>query len=122
MMRSPWPVIRWLVLAEACILLGCVRAGSELDLMAYDRRQDQNKIAEFHSQEATRLRHMARDLGHRTLVYERLFGSGSDWVEGTRLLAQSYEDAAQEHERTAEQHRALVQGGRASQSVGPEPR
>lgn len=93
------------------LLFGCVRTGNELDLTAYDQTQDQHKIAEYYSQEATRLRHMARDLKHRLLVYERLFGSGSDWVEGTRLLEQSYEDAAQDYERTAEQHRALGQEG-----------
>ncbi len=63
---------------------------------------------------------MARDLDHRALVYERLFGTGSDWVEGTRLLARSYEDAAQEQERTAEQHRELTRGGQASKPVRSE--
>ncbi|MGB3397914.1 MAG: hypothetical protein WBB60_15835 [Nitrospira sp.] len=111
-MRLSWPrVIRGLVLVATGLLFGCVRAGSELDLTAYDQAQDQHKIAGFYSQEATRLRHMARDLKQRTLVYERLFGPGSDWVAGTRLLEQSYEDAAQEYERTAEQHRALGQKG-----------
>lgn len=93
-----------------------------LDLKSYDPTQDQRKIAEFYSQEATRLRQMARDQFHRATVYEHLFGPDSDWVEGTRLLAQSYEDAAQEQERTAERHRELVQDGRASQAVRPEPR
>ncbi|MBP8117200.1 MAG: hypothetical protein H8K05_03565 [Nitrospira sp.] len=104
-------MIRGLVLVATCLLVGCARAGSELDLTAYDQSQDQNKIADYYSQEAVRLRHMARDLNHRTLVYERLFGPGSDWVEGTRLLEQSYVDAAQDYERTAEQHRALGQEG-----------
>lgn len=111
-MRLSWPrMIRGLVLVATGLLFGCVRTGNELDLTAYDQTQDQHKIAEYYSQEATRLRHMARDLKHRLLVYERLFGSGSDWVEGTRLLEQSYEDAAQDYERTAEQHRALGQEG-----------
>lgn len=121
-MRSSWRgVIRCLVLAETCLLCGCAMAGTELDLMTYDRSQDQHKIAEFYSQEATRLRLMARDLDHRALVYERLFGPGSDWVEGTRLLARSYEEAAQDHERTAEQHLALLHEGRASTSGRPKP-
>lgn len=111
-MRLSWPsMIRGLVLVATGLLFGCVRAGSELDLKAYDQTLDQHKIAEFYSQEATRLRHMARDLKQRTLVYERLFGPGSDWVAGTRLLEQSYEDAAQDYERTAQQHRALGQEG-----------
>lgn len=93
-----------------------------LDLKTDDPRQDQRKIAEFYVQEATRLRQMARDQFHRAALYERLFGPDSDWVGGTRLLAQSYEDAAQEQERTAERHRDLVQRGEASRVVRPESR
>ena len=77
------------------------------------------RLAAFYSQEAVRLRLMARDLDHRALVYERLFGQESDWVSGTRLLARSYEDAARDHERTAEQHLSLIRGGRASQPEQP---
>ena len=51
---------------------------------------------------------MAQDLSHRVHVYERLFGSSSDWVGGTKLLTQSYEEAATEQERLAERHRAMI--------------
>jgi hypothetical protein len=108
--------IRWLILAEICFLFGCGNAATVLDLKTDDPMQDQRKIAEFYTQEATRLRQMAHDQFHRAAVYERLFGPESDWVEGARLLAQSYEDAAQEQERTAERHRDLVQHGRPSQA------
>ena len=73
-----------------------------------DPSQDQWKIAEFYSREATSLRQKAEELFARTLVYERLFGSNSDWVAGTRLLAQSYEEAAREHERLADKHFGLA--------------
>jgi hypothetical protein len=53
---------------------------------------------------------MADDLSHRALMYERLFGPKSDWVEGTRLLAQFYEDAAIEQERMAARHLEAVPG------------
>ncbi|MCE3222418.1 MAG: exported protein of unknown function [Nitrospira sp.] len=120
-MRALWRTgIRWLVLAETCVLLGCVNTGTELDLTASDPTKDQRKIAVFYVQEAVRFRHMAQDLFRRVEVYERLFGAHSDWVQGTRLLAQSYEDAAQEQERTAAQHRGLVRGGQASPSIRPE--
>lgn len=89
--------------------------------MTYDRSQDQNKIAEFYSQKAERLRYMARDMSHRAVVYERLFGPDSDWVAGTRLLAQSYEDVAKEQDRKAEQHQDLAREGRASKAVGLDP-
>ena len=96
-------------LAVAVYFLGgCGSTVSNFDLASTDPRQDQQKIAEFHSQEATRLRLMAQDLSHRVHVYERLFGSSSDWVGGTKLLAQSYEEAATEQERLAERHRALI--------------
>ncbi len=114
-MRSVWPAgSRWCVLAGTCLLLGCMNRGAELDLTSSDPNKDQRKIAQFYNQEATRLRHMARDLSHRAVVYERLFGPKSDWVEGTRLLAQSYEDAATEQERMAERHLELLRNNRAS--------
>jgi hypothetical protein len=89
-------------------LSGCGSTVNDFDLTTTDPRKDQRKIAELHSQEASRLRQMAQDLSHRVQVYERLFGSSSDWVGGTRLLAQSYEEAATEQERLAERHRALI--------------
>lgn len=121
-MRSFWTTgFTWLVVVVNCALLGCTSAKTELDLTTYDSTQDQSKIAEFYSQKAERLRYMARETTHRAVVYERLFGPDSDWVAGTRLLAQSYEDAANEQDRKAEQHRDLARGERASKAVGPVP-
>lgn len=108
-MRSSWPaLIRSLVLAETCILFGCGNTATVLDLNTDDPKQDQSKIAGFYAHQAMRLRQMAQDHFHRVAVYERLFGPESDWVEGTRLLAQSYEAAAQEQERIAARHQELV--------------
>jgi hypothetical protein len=84
-----------------------VNAGTELDLTTFDRTQDQQKIAEFYGQEAVRLRYMARDLADRVTVYEQVFGQDSDWVKGVRLLAQSYLNAARDHEAKAERHSHL---------------
>ncbi|WHZ25075.1 MAG: hypothetical protein OJF47_004187 [Nitrospira sp.] len=109
----------WLAVVGICSLLGCGNTKTELDLTTYDRLQDQDKIAEVYSQKAERLRYMAREQFQRAAVYEHLFGAGSDWVAGTRLLAQSYENAAKEQDRRAEQHRDLARGARASKSVGP---
>jgi len=91
---------------------GCTGPRVDLDLMAYDQTQDQRKIAEFYSQEAARLQEKSEELSARIAVYERLFGPDSDWVAGTRLLAQSYEEAAKEHERTAAKHLGLASGRR----------
>jgi hypothetical protein len=111
MMRVSWPVVLGcLALAGACQLSGCGNTASVFDLKTDDPRQDQKKIAEFYVQAATRLRQMAQDYDHRVAVYERLFGPHSDWVEGTRLLAQSYEAAAQEQERLAARHQRLHDG------------
>lgn len=119
-MRPSWQAeCLWFVVAAVCLAGGCSTTGSELDLTTSDPRKDQLKIAELYRQEATKLRQMAEDLFHRALVYERLFGPKSDWVEGTRLLAQSYEEAATQQERRAEHHRALVRDGSASLSVRP---
>jgi hypothetical protein len=90
------------------LLFGCVNdRGSEFDLTSSDPSKDQ---AQFYYQEAMRFRQMADDLSHRALMYERLFGPKSDWVEGTRLLAQFYEDAAIEQERMAARHLEAVPG------------
>ena len=109
-MRLSWlSGSRCCVLAAGCLLFGCLNnRGSELELTSTDPSKDQYKIAQFYKQEATRLRRMAHDLSHRALVYERLFGPQSDWVEGTRLLAQSYEDAATQQERVAARHLGFV--------------
>ena len=92
-------------------MTGCAGPATELDLSAQDSRQDQRKIAQYHRHEAARLRQQSEELSVRVSVYERLFGPDSDWVAGTRLLAQSYEEAAKEHERIAGTHAGLV-GGR----------
>jgi hypothetical protein len=65
-------------------------------------------IAELLSKEAVELRQMSEELKQRVLVYERLFGPDSDWVAGTRLLAQTYADAARERERKADEHLKLA--------------
>jgi len=79
-------------------------ATGELELSAADSTQDHRKIATYYRHEAAKLRQASEDLSVRITVYERLFGPTSDWVVGTRLLAQSYEEAAQEYERKAHEH------------------
>jgi hypothetical protein len=91
---------------------GCTGPRVDLDLTAYDQTQDQRKIAEFYSQEAARLQEKSEELSARIAVYERLFGPDSDWVAGTRLLAQSYEEAVKEHERMAAKHLGLASSRR----------
>ncbi len=46
----------------------------------------------------------------RVAVYERLFGSDSEWVSGARTLADFYEQAAREQERLAGKHASLAGG------------
>ena len=104
--RQAW--CRWFQAAAICFLGGCGNTVSDFELTTTDPSKDQRRIVELYSQEASRLRQMAQDLSHRVNVYERLFGSSSDWVGGTRLLAQSYEEAASEQERLAERHRVLI--------------
>ena len=107
-MRRPWSLwLRSLLLGGACLLPGCVDAGTELELTTFDRGQDQEKITDLYREEAARLRYMARDLLDRAAVYGHVFGQDSDWVRGTRLLAQSYLDAARDHEAKAERHYQL---------------
>jgi hypothetical protein len=55
-------------------------------------------------------RQQAEALTHRAVVYEQLFGRESEWVSGTRLLAQFYEEEAREAERLADLHLELGGG------------
>ena len=54
-----------------------------------DPSQDQWRIAEYYSREAADFRQKAEELHTRMLIYARLFGAESEWVRGTRLLAQA---------------------------------
>ena len=112
MERSALTQVALLLALGVAIANGCTSPGAELDLATYDQTQDQRKIAKYYSQEAARLQQKSEEMSARTVVYERLFGPDSDWVAGTRLLAQSYEEAAKEHERIARKHFGLVNGRR----------
>ncbi len=109
------------LVAGACLLTGCSRPQTELSLKTYAQHHDQQKIAEFYAQEAIRSRQTAQDLFRRVKVYERLFGPDSDWVKGTRALAESYEDAAHEDERAAARHLAAAQGAGVPGEVRSDP-
>lgn len=98
------PVLLVLLLA---VLLqpGCSRISTvPLELTTLDQSQDQEKIAAYYRHEAAVARQQAEELNHRAMVYERLFGPESEWVSGTRLLAQFYEEAAREAEQLAQRH------------------
>jgi len=107
-----------LVLFVAVAGLGCARTSTPLDLTSTDPSQDQRKIASYHTQEAAVLRSKAEELSQQVLVYERLFGDESEWVSGTRLLVQFYENAAKEQERLADWHLGITGDGRR-QSMRP---
>lgn len=102
-----------LVLFLAAAGLGCARTPVPLDLTSPDPSQDQRKIAGYHSREATLFRLKAEELSQQVVVYERLFGPESEWVEGARILVQFYEDAAKEQERLAGWHLGIADNGRA---------
>jgi hypothetical protein len=103
------------------VMTGCGAATTELDLTTDDAAQDHQKIATYYSHEAARLRQATEDLAVRITVYERLFGPTSDWVTGTRLLIDSYEETASGLERRARDHRELGTRPR-TKSEGPSPR
>ena len=84
-----------------------------LDMTALNPGHDHGKIAAYYRHEAVVSRQQAEELTHRALVYEWLFGRESEWVTGTRLLAQFYEEAAREEERLASRHLRLVGAGQA---------
>lgn len=102
-------VVLLLILGLA-IIAGCTTptVKEELELTSHDPTQDHRKIAAYYNHEAAKLRQASEEMSVRITVYERLFGPTSDWVNGTRLLTQSYEDAATELERKAHEHLELI--------------
>jgi hypothetical protein len=92
-------------------LSGCSRGSTVvLDPASHDPGQDHWAIASYYSREAALSRQQAEALTNRVAVYERLFGRESDWVSGTRLLVQYYEEAAHEQDRLADLHLELGRG------------
>jgi len=111
-----------LLVLGAVVTSGCISPRVELDLEPTDPAQDHRKIATCYSSEAGTLQQMSKAMVDRIAVYERLFGPNSDWVAGTRLLAQSYEEAAKDYERKASEHLELANDGRPSPLARPELR
>lgn len=111
-LRTQWRT-QGSVLLWSLTLWSCVGFSPPLELSTMDPSQDQWRIADYYSREAAGFRQKAEELHARTLIYARLFGVESEWVRGTRLLAQSYEETAFEHERLAEQHLKLAGEGPA---------
>ena len=79
-----------------------------LDMTTLNPGRDHVKIAAYYRHEAVVSRQQAEELTHRAVVYEGLFGRESEWVTGTRLLAQFYEEEAREEERLVNRHLELV--------------
>jgi hypothetical protein len=109
LLRVDPKVVLLLTLGLASIS-GCMTptVKEELELTTHDPTQDHRKIAAYYNHEAAKLRQASEEMSVRITVYERLFGPTSDWANGARLLTQSYEDAATEHERKAREHLELI--------------
>jgi len=129
--RIPWwrneeapinPAVLVLLLG-VLLLSGCYRGhGGPLDATSLDPDQDQWKLATYYSREAAVSRQKAQELTNRAAVYEQLFGRDSEWVTGTRLLAQFYNETGQEQERRAEMHLDLARHRASAQSARPAGR
>jgi hypothetical protein len=86
------------------LLGGCSAQSSSYELSSYAPAADQLALANYHSEEAQRLKQKSEELLARAVLYDRLFGADSEWAAGARLLAQFYEDESREQARLAEQH------------------
>lgn len=78
-----------------------------LEMTTLDPVDDHQTIALHYRHEAVLARQQVVELTNQAVVYERLFGRESDWVSGTRLLIQFYEDIASEQDRFADLHQKL---------------
>ena len=97
-----------ILLFSVLLLSGCSRGPTTvLDPVSHDPDQDHWAIASYYTREAATSRQQAEEMASQTVVYERLFGRESDWVVGTQLLAQFYEEMAREQDRLADVHLKL---------------
>lgn len=87
---------------------GCVRPDTTADLTMREPNQNHWEIASFYTREAAVFREKAEEQLNRVEVYTRLFGPDSDWVTGARLLAEFYQQQAQDREKQAEIHLDLA--------------
>ena len=87
---------------------GCTQGSTAVpDLSSRYPGQDHHAIASYYSHQAAVSREQAEEMTDRVAIYELLFGRESDWVSGTRLLVQFYEEAAREQDRLADLHLRL---------------
>ena len=98
-------------------LTGCAAPDQEIDLASFNSAFDQRLIAHYYQEEAFRSRQQADELDARADLYERMFGPESDWVSGTRLLAQSYRLTADDRDRLAKEHLDAGRNVRSSAST-----
>lgn len=102
-----FPSVLVLLLA-VLLLLGCTSSPRDvLDPVSRDPGQDHAAIALYYSREAAVSRQQAEEMTERAVIYERLFGRESDWVVGTQLLVQFYQEMAREQDRLADLHLKL---------------
>lgn len=96
--------------AGLSLLLGtaCTGLRTPADMSSLDPSQDQGAIAALYGDQTRFLRQKAEALRQQAAVYGHTFGPDSEWVRGARLLAEYYEDAAQESERQAGKHISLI--------------
>ena len=105
-----------ILLFGVLLILGCSRGPTPvLDPVSRDPGQDHWAIASYYSHQAAGSRRQAEEMTNQAMVYERLFGRESDWVAGTRLLVQFYEEAAREQDRLADLHLELARDRSSNQ-------
>src|SRR6478609_10764431 len=78
-----------------------------LEMTTLNPGDDHQTIARHYRHEASLSRQQVDELSNQAAAYEQLFGQESDWVSGTRLLVQFYQEVAQEQDRLAELHMNL---------------
>jgi hypothetical protein len=86
------------------LMSGCTSRTAVLDPVSRDPIQDHGAIASYYTREAAVSRQQVEELTDRVVIYERLFGPESDWVTGTKLLVQFYQEMAFEQDRLADLH------------------
>lgn len=78
-----------------------------LEMTTLNPGDDHQTVARHYRHEANLSRQQVEELSNQAAAYEPLFGQESDWVSGTRLLVQFYQELAREQDRLAELHMNL---------------
>lgn len=96
--------IQGILLTGMLVMIGCQGPDIPLSLDSWDSSQDQQFISQQYHRQAILMKQKAEEFRLQAKRYAELFGPESDWVTSAILLANFYEEEAQDRARLARLH------------------